>query len=117
MDEQPTLQPNDDDVKNEQLLEVRLLWPIGTGGPSTYANQFAITSTGPDEYVLEFGEFLLTGLAHRTKEEIEEQLKGVLVKPVARIILTRRGLDELTKMLTKHSQRPADKPEKLTPDE
>jgi len=110
-------EPTHDETQGEAEVQVRLLWPVGTGGQSVYANQFALTRSGPDEYVLEFGEFLPTGLAHRTKEEIEEQLKDVLIKPVARIILSRRGFEALTGMLNKQLKKLLNSPEKLTSDD
>lgn len=80
-----------DQPAEDQKLEVNLKWPLEDGLQTVYANQFAISSIGP-EYVIVFGEFLPAGFANRSKQEVEEYLKQANIKPVAKVVVSPEGL-------------------------
>jgi hypothetical protein len=83
---------------DQDLIPVNLKWPLESDLQTVYANQFAISATGP-EFVLEFGEFLPTGFANRPREEVEGYLTNAMVKPVARIVVSKEGLEALHGLL------------------
>jgi hypothetical protein len=66
---------------------INLKWPLEDTLQTVYANQFAISVSGP-EYVIMFGEFLPSGFANRAEQEINEFLKNANIKPVAKIVVS-----------------------------
>lgn len=78
--------------KEPEKIELKLIWPLDDNLQAVYANQFAISNYGP-EVVITFAEFLPSSFANRSKQEIEEYLKNAHVKPVAKVIISREGLD------------------------
>ena len=93
-----------DQPAEDQKLEVNLRWPLEDDLQAVYANQFAISSVGP-EYVIVFGEFLPTGFAHRSKQEIEEYLKHANIKPVAKIVVSPEGLKAFFGLLKGYTEK------------
>ena len=93
-----TDQPKSDDPQTGDSIEFRLKWPFGMPMQSVYANQFSVTNTGT-EIILEFGEFLPTGLSNLTKDEIAKKASGLEIRPVARIILSPHGLKALSNLI------------------
>lgn len=85
-------------------LEVNLRWPLDDNLQAAYANQFAISSVGP-EYVIVFGEFLPTGFANRPKQEVEEYLKHASIKPVAKIVVSPEGLKAFFNLLKGYGEK------------
>jgi hypothetical protein len=84
--------------QEDEKLELKLKWPLEDGVQAVYANQFAISQTGP-EIVIAFGEFLPVTFVNRSKPEVEEFLKSATVKPVAKVILSPAGLEAFYNLL------------------
>lgn len=91
----------DQDDQTRDAIQVPLKWPLDKKLSSVYANQFSITKANA-EYIIEFGEFLPTGFVNRSEEELKQYLEGAMIEPVARIIVSPKGLDAFSKMLDRY---------------
>ena len=95
-----------DQSAEEGNLAVNLKWPLEDNLQTVYANQFAIAATGP-EHILVFGEFLPSGFANRSKQEIEEYLRHATIKPVAKVVVSPEGLGAFYRLLKSYMERKA----------
>jgi hypothetical protein len=81
-----------------EFQQVLPKWPFENEFPLAYANQFSIYET-EHEIILMFGCFFPSGFAHRSKEEIQEYLSKVEVKPLTKIVMSKAGFKALYGLL------------------
>jgi hypothetical protein len=73
-------------------------WPLDDDLPLLYANNFLVFET-EQEIILAFGNFLPTGLANRTENEITKYLDTATVNPVAKIVMAKGAFKAFFEML------------------
>ena len=88
-----------DQTATQTMIQVQLKWPTDDNLQAQYANQFGIAGFG-NEFVLMFGEYLPTWvLSGRSEEETKTLLQNALVKPIAKVVVTKDGLKAFASLL------------------
>ena len=77
-------------ITTDKKLFTDLKWPLEDDLPFLYAYHFSILDTG-HEVVLVFGNFIPTGLPHRSQEEVESYSDQSEIQPVAKIVMSQNG--------------------------
>ena len=84
-----------DNKNQEKVRDVPLKWGANENVPVYYANQLFIGHTN-NEFYLVFGDVQVPLLINPSKAEIPKEL---IIKPVARVMLTPNAMQEFTKAM------------------
>jgi hypothetical protein len=93
--------PNGGDKTGEMALKIKFKWPALGGPAPVYSNHFSLTTVG-NEVLLEFGQMLPIGIANKSKQEIEEQLRNTEMVVVGRVVMEKHSAVALKRLMDQH---------------
>lgn len=100
------------DKKSGSYPVKNLKWPLEDGLPPLHANNFSLIRTSY-EVVLLFGDFIPTGFAGRSQDEIEKYMESATVRPLSKIVMSNEGFRALFNLLkSNYEEVEAEKQEK-----
>jgi hypothetical protein len=81
---------------------VRLVWDSAENLPALYSNQLIVTHGGESEFHIIFGHLTPPLILPESVEEIPDQ---IVIKPVAKIVVTPKTIKKFIEALTKNLEK------------